>query len=124
MYVSLHVLAYEQHYSIPTCRYTGTFIMHVLLLSLLQDCIGVYGENEQRYLFKGVIVGHSSRARFKIRNTNKVCSAAIVTELVPCCLEKWCILSFLAKLLCVSVCCPLDRCHVIWCSLSSQLTLN
>lgn len=45
----------------------------------------MYGENEQRYLFKGVIVGHSSRARFKIRNTNKVCSAAIVTELVPTC---------------------------------------
>lgn len=32
----------------------------------------MYGESEKRFLFKGVVVGHSSRARFKIRNTNKV----------------------------------------------------
>ena len=32
----------------------------------------MYGENEQRFLFKGVIVSHSSKALFKIRNTNKV----------------------------------------------------
>ena len=36
------------------------------------NCVGVYGEKERRFVFKGVIVGQLSKARFKISNPNKV----------------------------------------------------
>ena len=43
-------------------------------LFLLKDgCVGVYGENERRFMFKSIIVGHTSKARIKIINPNKVC---------------------------------------------------
>ena len=34
--------------------------------------MGVYGEEERRFLFKSVVVGQTSKARFKISNPNKV----------------------------------------------------
>ena len=37
-----------------------------------EDCIGVYGEAEQRFAFKSIAVGKTARARFKISNTNKI----------------------------------------------------
>ncbi len=37
-----------------------------------KDCVGVYGEEEKRFVFKNVLVGQMSKARFKISNTNKV----------------------------------------------------
>lgn len=37
-----------------------------------EECIGVYGERERRFVFKSVVVGQSSKARFKISNTSKV----------------------------------------------------
>lgn len=36
------------------------------------NCVGVYGERERRFVFKGVIVGQVAKARFKISNPNKV----------------------------------------------------
>lgn len=33
---------------------------------------GVYGEDENRFIFNNVIVGRRAKARFKISNTNKV----------------------------------------------------
>ena len=36
------------------------------------NCVGVYGERERRFAFKGVIVGRVAKARFKICNPNKV----------------------------------------------------
>ena len=33
---------------------------------------GVYGEEENRFVFNNVLVGSRARARFKITNTNKV----------------------------------------------------
>lgn len=36
------------------------------------NCVGVYGERERRFVFKGVVVGQMSKARFKISNPNKV----------------------------------------------------
>ena len=34
--------------------------------------MGVYGEQERRFVFKSVVVGRTSKARFKISNPNKV----------------------------------------------------
>ena len=34
---------------------------------------GVYGEDENKFVFCNVIVGHKAKARFKITNPNKVC---------------------------------------------------
>ena len=34
--------------------------------------MGVYGEEERRFLFKSVMVGQTSKAHFKISNPNKV----------------------------------------------------
>ena len=43
------------------------------LILLIQDgCIGVYGEEDETFLYKSVIVGQSAKARFKISNPNKV----------------------------------------------------
>ena len=36
------------------------------------NCVGVYGEREKKFVFKGVIVGRVSKARFKISNPYKV----------------------------------------------------
>lgn len=33
---------------------------------------GVYGEDEKKFVFNNVIVGHKAKARFKISNVNKV----------------------------------------------------
>ena len=37
-----------------------------------EECVGVFGKAERRFLFKSIIVGSSAKARFKISNTNKV----------------------------------------------------
>ena len=34
--------------------------------------MGIFGETEKRFLFKSVIIGQSSKARFRIINSNKV----------------------------------------------------
>ena len=34
---------------------------------------GVYGEDENRFVFMNTLVGTKARARFKIANNNKVC---------------------------------------------------
>ena len=33
---------------------------------------GVYGEDENRFVFNNVLVGMRAKARFKVTNTNKV----------------------------------------------------
>jgi len=48
--------------------YTGRFV------SVQDGCVGVYGEQEQRFVFKSVVVGQTSKARFKISNPHKVVS--------------------------------------------------
>lgn len=57
---------FEEH---RVCHELGALGPH---LFSEENCVGVYGENEKRFLFKNVIVGKSSRARFKITNPNKV----------------------------------------------------
>lgn len=34
--------------------------------------VGIYTEDENRFLFNNVIVGRTAKARFKLSNTNKV----------------------------------------------------
>lgn len=43
---------------------------------------GVYGEDEKKFVFNNVIVGHKARARFKISNVNKV-PCDVVMSLKP-----------------------------------------
>lgn len=57
---------FEEH---RVCRELGVLGQH---LFHGEDCVGVYGEEERRFVFKNVIVGKVSRARFKISNPNKV----------------------------------------------------
>ena len=57
---------FEEH---RICRQLGVLGQH----QFHEDgCVGVYGEEEKRFLFKSVLVGKMSQARFKISNTNKV----------------------------------------------------
>ncbi len=46
------------------------------------DCVGVYGEEERRFVFKSVTVGQSAKARFKISNYNKVCIICIYVYII------------------------------------------
>ena len=39
----------------------------------LEPGSGVYGEEENKFVFYNVIVGHKAKARIKISNPNKVC---------------------------------------------------
>lgn len=60
---------FEEH---RICRQLGVLGQH----QFHEDgCVGVYGEEEKRFLFKSVILGKTSQARFKINNTNKVKTA-------------------------------------------------
>ena len=43
-------------------------------MSVQDGCVGVYSEQEQRFVFKSVVVGQTSKARFKISNPHKVIS--------------------------------------------------
>ena len=56
---------FEEH---RVCHELGALGPHLFN----ENCVGVYGESERRFLFKNVIVGKSARARFKITNPNKV----------------------------------------------------
>lgn len=51
------------------CKRLGSLGQH---LFHEHDCVGVYGEEERKFVFKNVIVGKASVARFKINNPNKV----------------------------------------------------
>jgi len=43
------------------------------LYCMLQDgSVGVYGEDDRRFVFHSVIVGQVARAQYKISNPNKV----------------------------------------------------
>lgn len=57
---------FEEH---RICRQLGVLGQHQFHG---EGCVGVYGEEERRFVFKSVIVGQSSKARFKISNPNKV----------------------------------------------------
>lgn len=57
---------FEEH---RVCRELGVLGQH---LFHGENCVGVYGEEEKRFVFKSVIVGKTSQARFKITNPNKV----------------------------------------------------
>ncbi len=57
---------FEEHRVCKQLRVLGQYQFHE------DGCIGVYGEEERRFVFKSVIVGQCSKARFKISNTNKV----------------------------------------------------
>lgn len=57
---------FEEH---RVCRELGVLSQH---LFHGDNCVGVYGEEEKRFVYKSVIVGKMSRARFKITNPNKV----------------------------------------------------
>ena len=57
---------FEEH---RVCRELGVLGQH---LFQGEDCVGVYGEEEKRFVFRNVIVGKVARARFKISNPNKV----------------------------------------------------
>lgn len=57
---------FEEH---RVCHQLGALGQH---LFHGENCVGVYGEEEKRFVFKSVIVGKTSRARFKITNHNKV----------------------------------------------------
>ena len=35
--------------------------------------VGVYGEENKKFVFHSVIVGHNAKARFKLSNPHKVC---------------------------------------------------
>ena len=59
---------FEEH---RVCRRLGVLGQHQFHGD---GCVGVYGEEERRFVFKSVIVGQSSKARFKISNQNKVYS--------------------------------------------------
>ena len=69
---------FEEH---RMCHELGALGPH---LFFEENCVGVYGENERRFLFKSVIVGKSSRARFKITNSNKV----IIENVMGCLLDS------------------------------------
>lgn len=58
---------FEEH---RVCRDLGVLSQH---LFHGEDSVGVYGEEERRFVFRNVIVGKVARARFKITNPNKVC---------------------------------------------------
>ena len=65
IYLATHVSVHPIHPSIDPSIYLSIY--------LPQDgCIGVYGESERKFMFKSVIVGHNSKARFRIINSNKV----------------------------------------------------
>lgn len=49
-----------------------------------EDCVGVYGEEQKRFVFKSVIVGQAAKARFKISNFNKVCIRILSTYMWLC----------------------------------------
>lgn len=57
---------FEEH---RVCRELGALGQH---LFHGENCVGVYGEEEKRFVFRNVIVGKLARARFKISNPNKV----------------------------------------------------
>ncbi len=57
---------FEEH---RVCRRLGVLGQHQFHG---EGCIGVYGEEERRFVFKSVIVGQLAKARFKISNNNKV----------------------------------------------------
>lgn len=45
--------------------------------------VGVYGEDNKKFVFYSVIVGHSAKARFKLSNTNKIlCDVTIAVKSV------------------------------------------
>ena len=57
---------FEEH---RVCQQLGALGQH----KFHEDgCVGVYGEEERRFVFKSVIVGQRSQARFKVSNPNKV----------------------------------------------------
>ena len=58
---------------INTTDVASIFEEHRICREFHEDnCVGVYGERERRFVFKGVIVGQVAKARFKISNPNKV----------------------------------------------------
>ena len=59
-------LIFEEH---RVCKKLGALGQH---LFHEQECVGVYGEEDKKFVFKGVIVGKTSVARFRIANPNKV----------------------------------------------------
>lgn len=59
-------LIFEEHRICRELGVLGQYQFHE------DNCVGVYGEREKKFVFKGVIVGQMSKARFKISNPNKV----------------------------------------------------
>ncbi len=59
-------LIFEEH---RVCKRLGALGQH---LFHEQNCVGVYGEEDRKFVFKGVIVGKVAIARFRIANQNKV----------------------------------------------------
>ena len=62
------VSIFEEHRVCRQLGVLGQYLFHE------EGCVGVYGEEERRFVFKSVIVGQSSKARFKINNPGKVCN--------------------------------------------------
>ena len=58
---------FEEHRVVKHLGVLGQYQFHE------EDCVGVYGEEQKRFVFKSVIVGQTAKARFKISNFNKVC---------------------------------------------------
>ena len=77
MCLFIHLSSYTcicpSHPSIHPSIHSLIHLSIYLSIYLPQDgCIGVYGESERKFMFKSVIVGHNSKARFRIINSNKV----------------------------------------------------
>jgi len=60
-------LIFEEH---RICKRLGALGRHIFRD---HEGVGMYGEEDRKFIFKGVTVGKSSVARFRIANHNKVC---------------------------------------------------
>ena len=66
---------------------------HLGILGPQQPCrdgVGVYGEDNRKFLFSSVIVGSAARARFKLSNPHKVRAGALPGT--ACCGQMSCAL--------------------------------
>ena len=59
-------LIFEEH---RICKKLGALGQHMFRE---HECVGIYGEEDKKFIFKGVTVGRSSVARFRVANHNKV----------------------------------------------------
>lgn len=52
-----------------------------------QDSMGIYVQDENKFVFNNVLVGHSAKAQFRLTNPGKVsCELSLVIKTVKVCL--------------------------------------